>query len=255
MRLGFIGCGAITGAVVAGLRAAGLAHPILLSPRNAARAAALAARFPDVAVAGTNQAVLDGADVVVLAVRPPVAPEAVSPLCFRPDHRVISLMAGISRAGLAVLVAPAGHIVRAVPMPSAAALRSATAVFPPDPEAAGLFGPLGGAVEVETEDEFEALAAATATEAAHFAVSDAIAGWLVGQGVPEAKARDYVARMVWGLAAAAVEAPDESFSALATECATPGGMNEQVLRHLRASGVFERVGEGLDGILRRVRGA
>ena len=57
------------------------------------------------------------------------------------------------------------------------------------------------------------------------------------------------------MAAAAVDAPERSFRELADECATPGGMNEQVLRHLMENGVFERVAEGLDGILPRVRAA
>ncbi len=255
MQLGFIGTGAITSAMVSGLCAADAGQRIWLSPRNAGVAAKLAARYPGAAVAGSNQDVLDACETVVLAVRPPLARGVLAALRFRPEHRVVSVMAGLARRQLAELVAPAGQVTRAVPLPAAAERRSTTAIFPPDPVVAALFASLGSTVEVETEDEFEALAAATATLAAHFTFSDSIAAWLTRQGVPAAKARDYVAKVILGLAAAAVDAPDRSFRELAGECATPGGMNEQVLRHLTENGVFERVSEGLDGILRRVRAA
>jgi pyrroline-5-carboxylate reductase len=74
MKLGFVGAGAITTAIVTGLNASGGgADTILVSPRNANVAAALAGRFSNVTVAADNQAVLDGSDVVMIAVRPQVA--------------------------------------------------------------------------------------------------------------------------------------------------------------------------------------
>lgn len=84
MNLGFVGTGAITSAIVTGLNASDAGRDgILVSPRNAEVAAALAARFPNVAVAASNQAVLDGSDVVMLAIRPQVTVEVLSSLEFR----------------------------------------------------------------------------------------------------------------------------------------------------------------------------
>jgi hypothetical protein len=88
--------------------------PILLSPRNARISGELAARFSRVAVAPTNQAVLDGSDIVMLAVRPQIAVEALSALKFQPDHHVVSLIATFSRDAISALVAPARKITRAV---------------------------------------------------------------------------------------------------------------------------------------------
>lgn len=255
MHLGFIGTGSITSAVVTGLCAADpAAHRILLSPRNAKVAADLASRAPNVTVAGSNQDVLDASETIVLAVRPPMARGVLADLRFRPDHRVISVMAGLSRQQIAEWVAPAAHVVRAVPLPAAAKRRSPTMIFPPDAAVAALFAPLGSPVEVESEHEFEALSATTAALAAHFAFSDTLAAWLTRQGVPQAKARDYVSHMILALAADAVDAPGHDFHELANECATPGGMNEQVLRQLTEGGVFARLSEALDAILRRATG-
>jgi pyrroline-5-carboxylate reductase len=88
MKLGFVGTGAITSAIVTGLNASDAGRDsILVSPRNAEVAAALTAKFPNVAVAESNQAVLDGSDVVILAIRPQVTVEVLSDLKFRPDHQ------------------------------------------------------------------------------------------------------------------------------------------------------------------------
>jgi hypothetical protein len=96
-------------------------------------AAALAAKFPNVAVAESNQAVLDGSDVAMLAIRPQVTVEVLSDLKFRPDHQVISLMAITPLEKVSTLVAPASKVVRAIPMPMVAHLCGPTAIYPPDP--------------------------------------------------------------------------------------------------------------------------
>jgi pyrroline-5-carboxylate reductase len=118
MKLGFIGTGAITSAIVTGLNALDAGQDVIsVSPRNAEVAAGLAVRFPNVAVAASNQAVLDGSDVVMLAIRPHLTGEVLSDLRFRPDHQVISLMAITPLERVSTLVAPASKVVRALPLP------------------------------------------------------------------------------------------------------------------------------------------
>ena len=91
--------------------------------------------------------------------------------------------------------------------------------------------------------------------AAYFAFAGEAASWLTSHGIPPQTARDYIAGIFSGLAATAVERPEQSFPDLARDHATRGGTNEQVLQHLVAGGVFERFSEALDGILRRVTAA
>jgi pyrroline-5-carboxylate reductase len=71
MKLGFIGTGEITSAMVTGLSSSDAElHSIRLSPRNLAIATELANRFPNVSIASSNQDVLEHCDTVVIAVRP-----------------------------------------------------------------------------------------------------------------------------------------------------------------------------------------
>jgi pyrroline-5-carboxylate reductase len=254
MRLGFLGTGAITSAMVTGLSAAKGEYAMLLSPRNAVVAADLARRFPGVTIASSNQAVVDACETVVIAVRPQIAEEVLKELRFSADQNVVSVVSGFPVSRLAELVAPAAKITRAVPLPSAARRGSPTAIYPREGVTVELFGLLGAAFAVDTEREFDALCTVTATMATYFAFADGAAGWLTRQGIAPQEARDYVARIFLGLAETAVERRGRSFEQLEADHATRGGTNEQVLTYLRGHGVFERFGEGLDGVMRRVTG-
>jgi pyrroline-5-carboxylate reductase len=89
------------------------APQVLLSPRNAGIAAGLAERFPSVEVAADNQAVVDGAGVVIVCVRPQVAQAVLDELSFPADRVVVSAMAGAPVDTLQRLVAPATDVARA----------------------------------------------------------------------------------------------------------------------------------------------
>src|SRR5215472_14707317 len=253
MQLGFIGTGEITASIVTGLHSFGTTpHTIQLSPRNPAIANKLAGRFGGIGIASCNQEVLDHSDIIVIAVRPPDARSALSELRFRADHQVISLVSGLLRRSLSELVAPATRITRAVPLPSSAKGLSPTAVYPPDRAAYDLFTAVGTVFEVESEKEFDAMCATTATIASYLAFIERVASWLAQQGVPESKAREYLARMFFGVTTTAVDPAQRSFQSLAANHATAGGINEQFLKHLVEHGLLTSVSEALDAILQRI---
>ena len=256
MKLGFVGAGAITTAIVTGLNASDFGtDTIQVSPRNADVAAALAARFSNVTVAAANQAVLDRSDVVIIAVRPQVADEVLSALKFRPDHHAISLMAIIPLEKLAALVAPASKIVRAIPLPMVAERCGPTPIYPPDPVAVAIFNRLGTVIEAKSADQFSAFSAATATMAPYFAFAGEIAGWLARRDVPAGDARRYVASVFQGLANIAVGQPEHSFAALARDFSTRGGINEQTATHLKDTGALAALSDALDAVLKRLKAA
>lgn len=253
MKLGFIGTGEITSSIVTGLCSSVTTPPsIRLSPRNAENAQRLASRFSSVSISSSNQEVLDHSDTIVIAVRPQVVRDVLADLHFRPDHEVVSLVSGLSLRSVSQIVAPAVRVTRAVPLPSTAKRLSPTGIYPPEPAASELFAALGSVFAVESENDFNALCAVTATMAAQFAFMESISSWLAQHGIPESKARDYIARMSWGLTATAIDAPERSFQSLAGSHATAGGINEQFLRYLTEHGLLTNVTEALDAILSRI---
>jgi pyrroline-5-carboxylate reductase len=253
MKLGFIGTGEITSSMVTGLCSSVTApHSIRLSPRNAVIAKTLSDRFNGVSIAASNQEVLDHCDTIVIAIRPQVVRDVLSELHFRPDHQVISLVSALSLRSVSEIVAPAVRVTRAVPLPSTAKRLSPTGIYPQESAACDLFAALGTVFPVESENEFDAMCAVTATIATHFAFIEHIGSWLAQHEIPESKARDYIARMFWGLTASAVEAPERSFQSLANNHATAGGINEQFLKYLIEHGLLTNVSEGLDAVLSRI---
>jgi pyrroline-5-carboxylate reductase len=255
MTIGFIGTGTITAATVTGLCSPdNLGHTIRLSPRNPAVAAGLATKFENVSVCASNQEVLDSSETVVLAIRPQVAEEVLSGLRFSSRQNVISLVAAYPVRRIAELVQPAAVVQRAVPLPSAAQRRSPIAIYPGGGPAAELFGSLGQVFEVENEAHLGAYGAATSTMAAYFGFVGHIAAWLSRKGIPEQQSREYMARIYAGLAHAGMEASQRTYEELACAHATPGGLNEQLLRHLTDRGVFGILEEGLDAVYRRAPG-
>ena len=232
---GVIGVGAIAAAIVTGLcEDVDDAPEVLLSPRNAEITAGLAHRFAAVAVAADNQAVVDGAPVVIVCVRPQVAESVLAELRFPADRTVISAMAGVSVQALQPLVAPATDIARVIPLPSVARRDGITPVHPPNPAAKALFDRLGESVELADVTAFDAFSASTATVAAHFAYLNTIATWLESQEIPSAAATRYVASMFAGLAEATRSGAP--FEELAREHATAGGINEQFRNHSSKAG-------------------
>jgi pyrroline-5-carboxylate reductase len=119
--------------------------------------------------------------------------------------------------------------------------------------AAGIFNRLGTVVAVESADQFSAFSTATGTIASYFAFAAEITEWLARHDVPRDAARRYVATVFQGLANLAVSQPQHSFTTLAGEFATSGGINEQVVAHLKNTGALAAVSDALNAVLQRMK--
>jgi pyrroline-5-carboxylate reductase len=249
---GILGVGSIASSIVVGLCDGVAGAPeIVLSPRSEARSGDLAARFPTVSVASTNQDVVDQSDVVVVCVLPQQAEEVLRQLTFREDQSVVSVVAGVHLSVLRNLTAPAKDIARSIPAPAVTSRSSITPVYPATEAARELYGRLGGYLEINDEVAYESVSAASATVEAYFHYLGAVADWLSAHGIAPKDARRYVAATFSELTEE-MKTPDVDFGLLARAHTTEGGLNEQFARHLAAKGTFAAVGEGLDAVLARL---
>lgn len=252
-RLGFIGTGAITAHMVRGLKGSDLRDwPVLLSPRYAETAAALAASLPGVTVAADNQAVIDGSDIVVLAVLPQTAEAIITPLRFQPHQRIISLVAGLD---IAVLRGWTGldRVTRAIPMPFVEQRCGVTPILPPDEEAATLFRALGGCIELTTRADFDSYATASALMSSYFGIAEIARDWLVAKGLDPRDAELYFRNLFGSLGDILRQSP-QGFTELRTSHATRGGLNEQVFATFIAAGGDAAIRKGLDAVMARLQG-
>jgi pyrroline-5-carboxylate reductase len=252
--LGFIGTGTISAAILRGLKTSPLAGwPALLSPRNTELASALAASLPGVTVASDNQAVIDGATMVILAVRPQVAEAVLRPLRIRVDQTVISLIAGLPIDTIKSWTG-ADRVCRAVPLPFVQQRSDVTPVFPPDPEVLALFNALGRALPVEDLATFEIYSASSALMGTYFGILETAEDWAVAQGLAPADARAYFSGLFSNLGEV-LRNSQSPLHDLRIAHSTQGGLNEQVFARFSQAGGGAALGDALSSVLARVRAA
>lgn len=253
MRVGFIGTGTITAAILRGMKASSLQDwPVLVSPRNADVARELADSLPGVAIGADNQDVADRSDLVILAVRPQVAEEVLRGLRLRADQRVISLIAGLDHQTIAGWTG-AGAVCRAIPLPFIAQGRDATPVYPPDPQAVAFFAALGQALPVNDLTQFNTFATLSALMASFFGIAELAADWAGRQGMASEPAQRYLGQL-FGNLGAVLEADPTAVAQLRVDHATRGGLNEQVFDQFRRLGGEAALNAALDSVMARIRG-
>ncbi|PHP65926.1 hypothetical protein CSC94_16540 [Zhengella mangrovi] len=250
MKLGVIGVGHIAGSVLEGLLRAGIApQGILLSPRG--HGPQLAERHGFTLAAG-NAALVEACDLVLLAVRPAQAAEALRGLPWQRRHVVASACAGVTIAELEAVAAPA-RVARIMPITASELGASPTVVFPVFPELAPLLEAIGTPVPLSGEDQFEV---ATVSAAVYGWVQDLIrtgTDWSARHGLDPRIARLLMAKtfVAAGRIQGEQEAPMDDI--LASLC-TPGGITEAGLNHLAGKGVGEAWEGACDLVLRKLAG-
>ncbi|WP_192384585.1 pyrroline-5-carboxylate reductase [Mesorhizobium silamurunense] len=253
-KVGFIGTGTITDAIVRGLlREPAALSRFMVSPRNAEIAAKLARDFAAVTVATDNQSIVKSCDTIVLAVRPQIARDVVRSLSFRTGQAVISVMAATNRTTLLGWIGSDVRLTQTIPLPFVAERRGITAIYPRDRETAAIFKVLGSIVQCDSGREYELLAAASSLMATYFGIMNGALEWVTGKGLSRDKSRAYLLPLFSELSRTALEAPSGvAFAELSRAFATRGGLNEQVLSDFEKHGGADALKTALNHVLARI---
>ncbi len=252
-RLGFIGVGTIASAFVAGLRHAGATDAIVLSPRSEATSRDLAERFSGVRRAASNAEVADASDIVFLAMRPAQVEEALEGVTFRAGQIVSSFVTGLSVPDLAA-IAPLSTVARVLPLPMISKGRGPVICFPAVEALTALLSGMGDILVPQDEAQLRAMGGVSGFMSSFFELQQALADWLVMQGLSGRNANLYVRSMMAGLAETGRGTAFEDLEGLPAEHETKGGLNERVRHHLRERGWFGQPSlafAGVQGIDRR----
>ena len=113
---------------------------------------------------------------------------------------------------------------------------------------------LGSLIRVEDEAHLDLISAVTSLMGTYFGMTEAVDRWLIERGFQLEASRTFVAELFLNLALAAKKRPEDSFSRLSADYSTPGGLNEQAWRELRAAGWADQVQAALNLILDRIHG-
>jgi pyrroline-5-carboxylate reductase len=252
MQIGFIGVGKITNAIVEGLCTSSIEDAqIYLSPRNEANARRLAEKYAQVERLESNQQVIDQSDIVFIAVRPPVAVEVLHTLVFREKQIVVSLIPLLKKVELLNAVAPATHVIRAVPTPTVMQHTGPILLFHSNDTVTQLFRHLGQPLQVTNEQQLQILWTLTGLITPFYDLLHELSSWAIANGVDATTATQYIAQLFQALAFAAQQDSSINFKELAQHAETPNGMNEQAGREIREKGAHQAYRIASDNLLMR----
>ena len=244
-KVGFIGTGEITTALVRGLRGQG--HQILVSERNAETAARLAAEIPGVKVAA-NETVVAQSDIIFLCLLARVANDVLPNLPFRAGQSVVSVMVDVSIDKLRALCAPATDIAITIPLPPIATGGCPLPVYPGSAALVALYGGRNMVFTVRDEQALNAHFAATALCSPLLEQILTTATWLAGLTGDQHQAEAYVGAVIRGYLPE-VLAPGQLAGDLQS-LSTEGGLNATLRAAM--SGANADLRSGLDGFRKRL---
>lgn len=254
VKLGFIGTGAISAAFVHGLsRAWSDGNEIIVSPRSAEVSQALEERYAWVRRAGSNQEVVNAADVVFLGVMPHQAAQVIGELRLRDGQTVASFVAGLEVAALQKLTGPDVQVCRVTPLPPVAHLEGPVMLYPGLAGIRQIIAPLGVLIEPDSDADMAALSTASGLMSSFLRMSQEAIGWLEARDLPRMKARDYVMAMFAALAKTSLRQDPATLEALPGEHETAGGINEACREYLEGRGWFAEFARAMDAIDARAR--
>ncbi len=237
MIIGILGSGSLAGFLIEGA-----GGDFLISPRGQARA--LADRY-GVAVATSNQAVVDTCDRIVVCLPAKTGLAILQELRFRPGQSVLSAMAGVDIAALTRAVAPARVAVTMLPG-HANALRCGPSILHPAlPEWTAFLARLGPVHPLDDPAQFELAACFGAFSGASIHWLTHLARWFETRGLPADLARSLVAETLRGNAEVLLHSPDP-LDRIAAGVTTPGGITARVLDTLTEHGALTAWDEALD---------
>jgi pyrroline-5-carboxylate reductase len=238
VRIAFIGGGTMAEAMIKGIIANGLANPEGLSVGEALeeRCQQLRERYSLSATTDNLQAA-EGADIVVLSVKPQNLPEVFRDLGgkLKPHQVVLSIVAG---ATISALTKGLGHpaVVRAMPN-TPAQVGAGVSIWTSSPQVDGgkreaarsILRTLGEEVYVDTERYIDMATALTASGPAYvFYFIEALMDAGVYLGMPRDMARNLAVRTVLGSALLARETGEHP-AQLKARVTSPGGTTAEAL--------------------------
>jgi len=253
MKLGFIGTGNITVAVVKGICGSKIAFKkILVSPRNKSKALKLSKKFKKVFIAKTNQEIVDKCDWVFLAITPKVGEKIIPKLNFRSNQKIISFISTIKLAQLKKFIKKKVKIVRAIPLPPISIGKGPVPICPPDKKTKSFFDKIGTTIEIKSEKSSNNFWSMSGMMAPFYEMLKVQSDWLVKRGINRDKAQKYITSLFIALSEDSAIKSKKHLKYLVAESQTPGGLNEQGVKELRKSGYYKFLEKSLNSILKRL---
>ena len=253
MRLGFIGTGKITSAVVTGVCNSNIKFKnIFLSPRNKKIANSLKRKFNKIIIAKNNQEIIDKVDWVFLSITPTVGKKILKNLKFNSNQTIISFISTITLPQLKRAIKVKAKIVRAIPLPPISLKKGPVPICPPNKKVKEFFNKIGSTIEIKNEKLSINFWSTSGMMASYYEILKTMSEWLVKKGIKRVDAQKYITTLFLALSEDAVLNSKKELKYLVKESQTLKGLNEQGLREMNKKGVYKSVLNTLNSIHKRL---
>jgi pyrroline-5-carboxylate reductase len=261
VKLGFIGGGNITSALVAGLRKRGTAaSAILVSNPGEAKRERLTRRW-QVGTTDDNKRVVGFADILVLAVKPQIMRQVCQPLAAATCQRrplVVTLAAGLTTHQIDEWLGGGHAVVRAMPnTPSMVDLGAAALYANPHTsaeqcrQAQALMDAVGISEWLDDEAMMDVVTAVSGSGPAYFFLTiEILAEAATRAGLPSRIAHRLATQTAQGAGRLVMESKDDA-ATLRQRVTSEGGTTEQALNILQSGHIRELYQRAVDAAVAR----
>ena len=251
MKIGYLGVGVIASCMIEGFCDADDGHHFFLSPRNAQKSAALAAKYDNITVCKSNQHVVDESEIVVISMLAENCLEVLRGLNFKSNQKIINVVATIPPEDILEAVGSVGaagfsHV---IPLPAVKHRIGPIAAYPESDFLSRLLSPLGTVVFAKSMDEIRAMQAITALMAPFYEVLNHLAIFAEGEGLGRKEAASFLSAF---FASLCNNVKGADFAELAAEM-TPGGLNELTRTILAESGAIKAWADVMGPVMERIK--
>lgn len=241
-KIGFIGAGNLAQAIIKGLIDSKLVKPehIYASNRSEGKLLKIKELF-GINTCQNNEAVIDNADIIILAIKPQDFSIAIEPLAssFLPQQIVISTAAGITLNKLTKMI-PQSRIVRVMPNTPSIIGKGVIGFCTQQKDPAlnstieDLFSALGYVVNVSEGEQFEALTVSCSAGTGFvYELMMYWQDWIEERGIPPEIAKQMTVDTFLGAAMLAAQSKDMNLEELQTKVASKKGVTEAGLESMR----------------------
>ena len=253
MKLGFIGTGQITKAVINGILKSQIKYSkILISKRNLKISAELSRKSKKILIIKNNQEIINKSDWVFLAVTPTVAKKILKDLDFKKGQTVISFIATIKMNELKKYIKVTSKIVRAIPLPPISLKKGPIPIFPHNNKVKLFFDQIGTTIEIKNEKSSLNFWTTSSMMAPFYELLKTLSSWLISKGIKRNDAQKYITSLFVALSEDAIVNSKKDLKILIKNSQTPKGLNEQAVNELRKSGFYKSLIKTANSVLRRL---
>ncbi len=253
MRLGFIGTGQISKAVINGILNSKIKFTkIYVSKRNSKISKALSKKSKKILILKDNQEILNLSNWVFLAITPSVGKKIIKNLKFKKNQTIISFISTIKMKDLKKLINIKATIVRAIPLPPISLRKGPVPIFPPNKKVKFFFDNLGTTIEIKNENLSFNFWANSAMMAPFYEILKTLSTWLIKKGIKKDIAQRYITSLFVALSEDAFS-KSKDLKKLVKESQTPKGLNEQAVNELKRLGFYKALNKVTESILTRLK--